>query len=339
MKNFAYGKPASAEQALAFLNKEKPGIFLMGGGTDLLGEIKEGIVEPAAVLDLKAIPGLAGIRKEKDALVIGAAASIADVAENAEIAGLFPVLHQAAGVISSPQLRAMGTVGGNLCQRPRCWYYRDASVLCTKKGGAKCYAEKGRNRYHAIFAGGFCWSVYPSDLAPALIVLGAQVTLLTSAGERVLPLARFYAPPIVNVRKENVLTGREILKEVRVPLPKPGDKSAYVKFIERGAWDFAVVSAAVWASVSGNSIRDIRIVCGGVAPIPWALAAAEDALRGGRASEASVRRAAAKAAAQAVPLAENGYKIDLLQSVVSDAVLKAVRAPMPGRDTSTRSST
>lgn len=339
MKNFAYGRPASIEQAQSYLNKGIPDVFLMGGGTDLLGEIKEGIVEPAAVLDLKAIPGLAGIRKEKDAFVIGAAVSIADVAENAEIAGLFPVLHQAAGVISSPQLRAMGTVGGNLCQRPRCWYYRDASILCTKKGGAKCYAEKGRNTYHAIFAGGFCWSVYPSDLAPALIALGAQVVLCAAEGERVLPLGRFYAPPIVNVRKENILTGREILKEVRVPLPKPGDKSAYVKFIERGAWDFAIVSAAVWASVSGNSIRDIRIVCGGVAPVPWALAAAEDDLRGSRISQMSVSQAAARAAAQAVPLSENGYKVYLLESVVTDAVLKAIRAPTPGRDTSTRSPT
>jgi xanthine dehydrogenase YagS FAD-binding subunit len=329
VKNFEYGKPASIEQALAFLNKEAPGVFLMGGGTDLLGEIKEGIVSPAVVLDLKAIPGLAGIRKEKDTLVIGAAASVADVADDAEIAGLFPVLHQAAAVVASPQLRIMGTVGGNLCQRPRCWYYRDAAILCTKKGGSKCYAEKGRSAYHAIFAGGFCWSVYPSDLAPALIALGAQVVLATMEGDRSVPLSRFYAPPIVNVRKENVLTGREILKEVRVPLPKPGDKSAYIKFIERGAWDFAVVSAAVWASASGNSVRDIRIVCGGVAPIPWSLAAAEDALRGGRASEASIRQAAAKAAAQAAPLKENGYKVDLLKTIVTDAVLKALRPSAP----------
>ncbi len=329
MKNFEYGRPSSIEQAQAFLNKGKPDVFLMGGGTDLLGEIKEGIVVPAAVLDLKTIPGLAGVRKEKDALVIGATTTIADVAENAEIAALFPALHQAAGVIASPQLRIMGTVGGNLCQRPRCWYYRDAAILCTKKGGSKCYAEKGRNTYHAIFAGGFCWSVYPSDLAPALIALGAQIVLRAAEGKRVLPLARFYAPPIVNVRKENILVGGEILEEVRIPLPKPGDKSAYVKFIERGAWDFAVVSAAVWASASGNSVRDIRIVCGGVAPVPWALTAAEDDLRGSRASEASVRKAAARAADQAAPLSENGYKVQILVSVVTDAVLKALHPSRP----------
>jgi xanthine dehydrogenase YagS FAD-binding subunit len=226
VKNFEYGRPASIEQARAFVGRGTPDVFPMGGGTDLLGEIKEGIVAPAAVVDLKAIPGLAGIRKEKDALVIGAASTVADVAENAEIAALFPALHQAAGVVSSPQLRIMGTVGGNLCQRPRCWYYRDASVLCTKKGGSKCYAEKGRNKYHALFGGGFCWSVHPSDLAPALIALGAQAVLRSAGGERTLPLARFFAPPIVNVRKENILAAGEILEEVRIPLPKPGDKSA-----------------------------------------------------------------------------------------------------------------
>ena len=326
MKNFEYGRPASIEQALAFLGKGTPDVFPMGGGTDLLGEIKEGIVAPAVVVDLKTIPGLAGIVKEKDALAIGAAASIADMAENAEIAALFPALHQAAGVVSSPQLRTMGTVGGNLCQRPRCWYYRDASVLCTKKGGSKCYAEKGRNKYHAIFAGGFCWSVYPSDLAPALIALGAQVVLRASGSERVLPLANFFAPPIVNVRKENVLAGGEILENVRIPLPKPGDKSAYVKFIERGAWDFAVVSAAIWASAPGRSVRDIRIVCGGVAPVPWALTAAEDALRGSAISQTSVSQAVERAIRQAAPLSENGYKVHLLGSVVTEAVLQAVRS-------------
>jgi xanthine dehydrogenase YagS FAD-binding subunit len=325
VKNFEYGRPASIEQARTFLGKGAPGVFLMGGGTDLLGEIKEGIVAPAVVLDLKAIPGLAGIKKEKDALVVGAAATIADVAASAEIAELFPALHQAAGVVSSPQLRTMGTVGGNLCQRPRCWYYRDSSVLCTKKGGSKCYAEKGRNKYHALFAGGFCWSVFPSDLAPALIALGAQVVLRAAEGERTLPLARFYAPPIVNVRKENVLAAGEILEEVRVPLPKPGDKSAYVKFIERGAWDFAVVSAAVWASVSGRSVRDIRIVCGGVAPIPWTLASAEKALKGSRVSQGSAFQAAHEAANQATPLSENGYKVHLLGSVVTEAILKTLR--------------
>ncbi len=244
MKDFQYGKPETLEQAAAFLSKGDANVFLMAGGTDLFGEIKEGIVKPAVVIDLKAVPGLAYIKKGKDGLAVGTLTTIADLAEDEGVQKDYRALHEAAKAVASPQLRNMGTVGGNLCQRPRCWYYRDASVVCSKKGGAKCYAEKGRNKYHAIFAGGFCWAVYPSDLAPALIALDAKVVLASAKGERTLPLAEFYAPPIVNVRKENVLSGQEVVKEVRVPPAKPNERSAYLKFIERGSWDFAVVSAA-----------------------------------------------------------------------------------------------
>lgn len=320
MKNFQYGKPASLEQAAAFLGKGDPSVFVMAGGTDLLGEIKEGLIAPTVVIDLKAVPGLAYIKKDKDGLAVGALTTIAELAEDEGVQKEYRALHEAAKAVASPQLRNMGTVGGNLCQRPRCWYYRDASVVCSKKGGAKCYAEKGRNKYHAIFAGGFCWAVYPSDLAPALIALDAKVVLASAKGERTVPLAEFYAPPIVNVRRENVLNGQEIFKEVRVPPAKSNERSAYLKFIERGSWDFAVVSAAVKARLAGTTIEDIRIVCGGVAPIPWRLRKAEDALKGRKASEAAARQAATMALKDAAPLAENGYKVELLETIVARAV-------------------
>jgi len=329
MKNFYYGKPQSLEQVTAFLAKVPKGAYLMGGGTDLIGEIKEGLIEPEIVLDLKSVPGLAGIKKGADGLAVGATTTIAETAEDAVIKEDYPVLHQAANVLASPQLRNVGTVGGNLCQRPRCWYYRDAAILCTKKGGPKCFAEKGRNKYHAIFAGGICYAVYPSDLAPALIALDAKIALATGQGERVVAAADFYAPPIVNVRKETILTGQEVVKEIRIPPPVKGARSAYVKFIERGSWDFAVVSAAVWFT-GANSIRDVRIVCGGVAPVPWRLKTAEAALKGVGPSESAIKAAAAKAAAEAAPLAENGYKVDILKTVVADAVLKAFKAPVRG---------
>jgi xanthine dehydrogenase YagS FAD-binding subunit len=320
MKNFQYGKPASLEQAAAFLGKGDPNVFLIAGGTDLLGEIKEGLIAPAVVIDLKAVPGLAYVKKDKDGLTIGALTTIAELAEDEGVQKGYRALHEAAKAVASPQLRNMGTVGGNLCQRPRCWYYRDASVVCNKKGGTKCFAEKGRNKYHAIFAGGFCWAVYPSDLAPALIALDAKVVLASAKGERTLPLAEFYAPPIVNVRKENVLNGQEVVKEVRVPPAKPNERSAYLKFIERGSWDFAVVSAAVKARLAGTTIEDIRIVCGGVAPVPWRLRKAEDALKGRKASETAARQAAKMALKDAAPLSENGYKVDLLETIVARAV-------------------
>ncbi|MBM3294093.1 MAG: xanthine dehydrogenase family protein subunit M [Candidatus Aminicenantes bacterium] len=326
MRNFNYAKPKSLGQVTSFLAASPQGAHLMGGGTDLVGEIKEGLVVPEVVIDLAAVPGLADIKKGPDGLAVGATATIAQIAGHPDVKADYPVLHQAAAVIASPQLRNVGTVGGNLCQRPRCWYYRDAAVRCSKKGGSTCYAVKGRNKHHAVFAGGICWAVFPSDLAPALVALEARFVLASAAGERVVAAADFYAPPIVNVRKETVLNRGEILREVRIPPAQKGDRSAYRKFIERGSWDFAVVSAAVRMS-GGSAIRDIRIVCGGVAPVPWRLRTAEDALKGAGASEPAIRAAAAKAAAEARPLAENGYKADVLVTVVTDAVLAAFKAP------------
>jgi len=325
MKNFEYGKPASLGQVTSFLARGTGGAFVMGGGTDLLGEIKEGTIDPDVVIDLKAIPGLAYLRKEKDAFAIGALTTIAELAEDPAIKQDYRVLHEAAKAVASPQLRNMGTIGGNLCQRPRCWYYRDAAAVCNKKGGSKCYAEKGRNKYHAIFAGGICYAVYPSDLAPALIALEAKAVIASPQSERTLPLEEFYAPPIVNVRKENVLSGQEIVREVRIPPAKKNEKSAYLKFMERGAWDFAVVSAAVKATLSGSTIEDIRIVCGGVAPIPWRLKKAEDGLRGKKATEPETRKAAKAALSEAVPLAENGYKVELLEAILVRAVVSLVK--------------
>jgi xanthine dehydrogenase YagS FAD-binding subunit len=320
MKNFQFGKPASLEQATAFLAKGNPNVFIMGGGTDLLGEIKEGIIEPDVVIDLKAIPGLAFVKKEKDGIAIGALTAVTELAEDPLIKQDYRVLHEAANVVASPQLRNVGTVGGNLCQRPRCWYYRDAQRVCNKKGGNACFAEKDRNKYHAIFGGGICYAVYPSDLAPAFIALDAKALIASPEGEKIVPLAEFYMPPIVNVRKENVLTGKDILKEVRVPPPRKSERSAYVKFMERGSWDFAVVSAAVKAALSGSTIQDIRIVCGGVASIPWRLKKAEDGLKGKKATEAEARKAARAALADASPLSENQYKVALLETIIARAV-------------------
>jgi xanthine dehydrogenase YagS FAD-binding subunit len=320
MNDFRYGKPASLDQAVAYLAKGGSDVFLMGGGTDLLGEIKDGIIRPDVVIDLKAVPGLAYIKKDRDAVAIGALTTLAEIASDPTIAREYRVLHEAANAAASPQLRNMGTVGGNLCQRPRCWYFRNAETVCNKKGGTQCFAEKGRNKYHAILAGGLCYAVNPSDLAPALIALDAKAVIVSAKGDRTVPLAEFYTPPIVNVRKENVLGAGDILREVRIPLAKLGDKSTYVKFTERGGWDFAVASAAVKASMSGSSMTSVRIVCGGVATVPWRLKAAEDALRGSRPTESAAKQAAAKALTGAQPLAENGYKVDILKAVVAQAV-------------------
>jgi xanthine dehydrogenase YagS FAD-binding subunit len=320
MKDFKLAEPKSLLQAAAFLAGEEGRATPIAGGTDLLGLLKEGIVEPETVVDLAAVPGLAGFRMSRDGMHIGALMAVTDLAAEPTVKQAFPVLHQAANAVGSPQLRNMGTVGGNLCQRPRCWYFRDLRTVCRKKGGGVCFAVMGRNRYHAILGASVCHMVYPSDLAPALISLDAKVTIVSPKGERRLPLESFYALPSVDVRRENVLLPGELLSEVVVPVPAPGTRSAYLKFMERGAWDFAVVSAAATATLSGKRVEDVRLVMGGVAPVPWRLEPAEALLRGKPLSEASIRAALAEGLRNAKPMSENAYKIDLAKVVAGRAL-------------------
>jgi xanthine dehydrogenase YagS FAD-binding subunit len=218
----------------------------------------------------------------------------------------------------------MGTAGGNLCQRPRCWYYRDPQVKCRKKAGGRCFAFRGKNKYHAILGGGLCYIVHPSDLAPALIALDAEISINSPKGDKTIPLANFYILPKINVRKENILEPNEVLREIRIPLIKKGEKSTYSKFIERGAWDFAIVSAAVKGTVSGGTFRDITIVLGGVAPVPWRLTKAENIIKGKKITEDLVREATREALKEAKPLEENGYKKELAEIVLYRAVLSLV---------------
>jgi len=320
MKDFQWTEPQTVEQALAWLAKANGKAVLMAGGTDLFTEIKEGVVEPDLVIDLRPIPGLASIQKDKEGVRIGALATVASIAADSMIKQEFPGLSEAAGSLATPQLRNIGTLGGNLCQRPRCWYYRDAQMVCRKKGGSQCFAVKGRNKYHAIFGGGICHIVYPSDLAPMLIALDAQITISSPRGDRSLPLAEFYALPAKNVRRENVLAADEIVREVRIPPAKKGTRSGYIKLKERETWDFALVSAAVRATESGGGLDDVAIVLGGVAPIPWRLGRTESSLKGKKLSEPLVKDALRADLQEARPLEENGYKIDLVQAAVSRAL-------------------
>lgn len=205
MKAFKIAQPQTIEQVTSLFAEKRDGYFLMAGGTDILDEIKNGTVEPEVVVDLKSIPNLSYIRKEKDGVHIGAMTTVAELAESSIIKSDYPGLLQAALSLATPQLRNVGTVGGNLCQRPRCWYYRDPEVLCRKKGGTRCFAFKGRNKYHAIIGGGVCYIVYPSDLAPALISLEAEISISSPKKDKTIPLQDFYVLPQVNARKENIL--------------------------------------------------------------------------------------------------------------------------------------
>ena len=320
MREFKIAEPASADAAAALLSETTETAALIAGGTDLLDELKSGVSEAGLIVDLRGVPGLAETVPEKGGLRIGAMTRVVDLAQDKTVERDYPGLKQAALSLATPQLRNVGTVGGNLCQRPRCWYYRDPQVVCRKKGGFNCFAYQGRNKYHCLFGGNGCYIVYPSDLAPMLIALGATATIASPKGDKVLPLESFYAGPDVDVRRENVLTKGQFLKSVWVPAPKPGLKTAYVKLEERGTWDFALVSAAAAGVVKGGALAEISIVMGGVAPVPWRLKKAEDVLRGKAATAAVIREAADAALKDASPLKENGYKTGLVFAALKEAV-------------------
>jgi xanthine dehydrogenase YagS FAD-binding subunit len=321
MKNFKIAQPQSAEQVLALLSKGGEKVSLMAGGTDLLTEIKEGVVEPDLVIDLAAIKELAFIRKSGDGMHIGAMTTVADLASDPAIRADYPGLHEAALSVATPQLRNIGTVGGNLCQRPRCWYYRDAKFFCRKKGGSQCFASRGRNKYHAILGGGICHIVFPSDLAPMFIALDAEAVIVSPGGEKTLPLSDFYALPSKNVRRENNLNPNEFLREVRIPPAKKGEKSTYLKFKERETWDFALASAAVKATVAGSGFSSAKIVLGGVAPIPWRLEKVELAVMRKKLNERLIKEAAGVALQEARPMEENVYKIALVETLLVRSLL------------------
>lgn len=321
MKDFKLAQPRTIEQTTAILSMNQGKAAVMAGGTDLLDEIKNGINQPEVVIDLTTVPDWNTILLENDTVKIGALTRVVDLAENAVIQEHFPGLVEAALSLASPQLRNVGTIGGNLCQRPRCWYYRDPDVICRKKGGSRCFALRGRNRYHAILGGGMCQIVFPSDLAPALISLNARAVVATDLGEKTAPLAEFYTLPRENVRKENILGADEVLKEILLPIPESGTKSTYLKLKERGTWDFAVLSVAVSGEVSDGAFQGIRLVCGGIAPIPWRLTKAERFIAGKLVNEGMLRKAVQEELKDARPLSENGYKLDLLEVAVYRAVM------------------
>lgn len=314
---FSYLRARSLGEAVEAL--AEPGARLHAGGTDLLGCLRDGVFGAEKLVSISRVAGLAGIRPaEEGGLALGALTTLAEIAASPLVAERAPGLAEAAGAAASPQLRHQGTLGGNLCQRPRCWYFR-GDFHCAKKGGDTCFAWGGENRYHAIFGGGPCYIVHPSDSAPMLVALGARIHLVGPRGERVLPASDFFRLPSEDVSRETALEPGEIVTEVVVPA-LPGWTGGYRKVRERGAWDFALTSVALAARLEGRRVADCRIVLGGVAPIPWRSEPAEAALRGGELS-ASLAQAVGRAAAEgAEPLEQNGYKVALVRGAVEASV-------------------
>ena len=330
MNSFQWANAATVEDAVKLLKPadpktdpdEKP--QAIGGGQDLLTSLKAYIVRPPRVVNLKTIRGLDTIElDDKGALKLGATATITQLEDHPQVQKKFPGLVEAAVSIATPQIRNLGTIAGNLCQRPRCWYFRLENYQCRKKGGTECFAKGAENKYNAIFGGGKSNYVHPSDLAPMLVALEATVTIAGPAGMRTVPLQEFFVTPAIDVRRENVLKDGEIVTQIQVPASPLGAKSTYLKFKERDSLDFAIAAVAAAVDLAADKkVHRARIVLGGVGTIPWHVPDAEQYLAGKQLSEAAVAQAAQIALQGAKPMEQNQYKIPLTQALVRRALTK-----------------
>lgn len=318
LSQFAYQRAASVQDAVAA--SAHSGARILAGGTDLLGCLRDRVMEANSLVSISHIAGLKGIStRPGGGLRIGALTTLTEIAENRQIAEGYRVLGQAALSVGSPQLRNQGTVGGNICQRPRCSYFR-GDFACRRKGGDTCYAASGDNHLHCIFGGSGCYMVHPSDTAAALLALDAKVTINGRRGVRTVGLGSFFVLPEVNVRKETVLEPGEVVTEILLDTPASGTRSLYRKVRERGAFDFALAGAAAVVTLSGGTVRSAKIVLSGVAPVPWRAVEAEKAITGKTLDAGVITAAAAAAVKDATALPENEYKILLVKGILQETL-------------------
>ncbi|MHB2036130.1 MAG: FAD binding domain-containing protein [Nitrososphaerales archaeon] len=326
LPNFEYYDPTTLDEALEILHKYPGKAKILGGGTDLLGLMKDRVMGaqmpvPSVLVDIKRIEELRALSHTRTHTTIGAAVTLTEIASNPTIADRYTALSQAAGLVATNQIRNMGTLGGNLCQRPWCWYFRHPAFDCFKKGGKQCFAITGDNStYFSVYNLGTCVMGSPSDTAPALISLGATAKIANqSAGIREVNLSDFYLGP-KNVQ-DNILKPDEILVSVTIPRGSENQKSVYLKHRIRNNWDFALASvAATGALDSERKVAEIRIVLGGVAPLPLTLKGIEEALLGKKLTEESKTSLAKLASSQAHPLKMNGYKVRIVKSLLNRAL-------------------
>lgn len=323
MRSFEYASPTTREQAVGLLGTAWGQSEVLAGGTDLLALMKDDIVHPKRLVNIKQIQEMSGVSAGPQGLRIGALTTLGDLADNANVVKDYPALAEALNDAASPQIRNMATLGGNLCQRPRCWYFRGGFGLLPKDASGKDLVTGGENRYHAILGNdGPAKFVSPSSIVPVLIAYGASIRLAGPKGVRELALEKFYVIPKTDGEREHDLRPNEIVSEIVVP-PANGMKVAHYEIRQKQSFDWPLAVAAVAVQVNGSSIQSARVVMGYVAPIPWRSAEAEQALVGKSISE-NVAKAAGDAALQnAKPLSRNGYKIQLARVAVKRAVLKA----------------
>jgi xanthine dehydrogenase YagS FAD-binding subunit len=324
MPHFSYVRPKTLQEAIQHLADE--GAAVHGGGTDLLTCLRERIFDVRKVVSINGLPGLRGVAEAAGGgLRIGALTTITEVAEHPVIQERYAALAQGAAEVASPPLRNQGTIGGNLCQMPRCWYFR-GDFHCLRKGGDTCYAALGENQFHAIFGSGdICFIVHPSDTAPALAALNAELEIAGPGGKRTLPAAEFHVLPEDDVMRETWLEPGEIVTAVRLPPPPPGLKSAYRKVRARRSWDFALAGAALALQFDGDRVTAGRVVLSGAAPVPWRSRAVEDAVIGKALDRQTIAAAAEAVVDGAEPLAKNAYKLPLFRGVIEDELERMSR--------------
>ncbi len=316
MNNFKYHQPKSLQDASSLMQQHNNNALLFAGGTDALGLIKNNIITPGNLVNLKLIKGLNEIKYTPGKEIkIGALVNLVDIAGHSVIREKFTVLAEAANNIASPQFRNIATIGGNLCQRPRCFYFR-GDFHCIRKGGDLCYAAAGENKYHCIVGGDPCYIIHPSDSAVALLALDAKFSIYSDRKLKIVSAWDFFILPSIDPTKENILKPGEILESIIIPEPDNGSKSKYIKFMEREVFDFAVVSVAAVVKKSGGKIVKGRVAFGGVAPKPWQIDILNKSLAGLSTGEEGIAAFSKKFFNDATPLEKNAYKIPLVRNLL-----------------------
>ncbi len=322
MNNFAYVDCRTVDEALGQLGA---GSTIKAGGIDLLDLMKDDIVAPPKLVNIRNIETLRGITVTKDGLSLGPLTTLSEIAAHPEIQRSYTALSDAAGHAATPQVRNMATVGGNIMQRPRCWYFRSSDFDCKKKGGTStdCHAHEGENLYHAVINNGTCAMVHPSSTAVPLLGMNAVVELTSKKGRRTVAMNEFYVPPEKSLINETAVQPGELITRIVVPTPESGTRSAYQKYGEKESFDWPLADAGVVLVMDGARCRKAAIVLGVAAPTPIRASAAE-ALLAGKTIDETLARAAGKAAMQdATPLSQNGYKTQLFQTAIYRTVLLA----------------
>jgi xanthine dehydrogenase YagS FAD-binding subunit len=323
VKNFVLLPAASLAEAAR--ECAKPKTELKAGGVDLVDRMKEGLDSPDRVVSIAGIPGLDKIAIGSPSR-IGALATLAHIADHPDVRRVYPALADAAGGAATPQIRNMATLGGNIAQRPRCWYYRSSDFDCRKKGGNECYAQEGENRFHAIFDTDLvCVCVHPSATGTALIAYDASVEIVSPGGNRAMHLEELFAKPTNDPTRENRLQPGEIIEAIRIPAPASGARSAYRKLKEKESFDWPLVETCVALTLDGGTIRNARVVLGHVAQVPWRSKEAEAVLNGARPTPETIANAGAAAVAAAKPLSQNAFKVRLAR-VMLERTLRAALA-------------